>query len=172
MEQLQLEFEDDDNSEEFEVEDIRDSAVYARESEDGRPPGLYYLVHWKDTPSSEDTWEPYVGIKHLRRLIRTFHQDHPRKPTATSDPIDTGPPPPPLAKKSSSSSAATVDPDPSPVSNDIPTKSRPTGSKETRSQGRSRRGRRRSGDDSVASRVAHRRKAKLASRKRARAEVS
>ncbi|MCJ1267831.1 hypothetical protein MMC22_007717, partial [Lobaria immixta] len=169
MKQLQLEFENDNNSEEFEVEDIWDSAVYAQESEDGRLPGLYYLVHWKDTPSSEDTWEPYVGIKHLRRLIQTFHQDHPQKPTATSDPIDTGPPSPPFAKKSSFS-FTTLDPDPSPVSNDISTKSCPTGLKEMLLQGRSRRGRWRSGNDSVASKVAHRRKAKLASRKRARAE--
>ena len=45
LQQLQLEFEDDGKSKEFEVEGIRDSAVYARESEDGRPPGLYYLIH-------------------------------------------------------------------------------------------------------------------------------
>ena len=34
----------DDESREYEVEAIRDSAVYARESESGHLPGLYYLV--------------------------------------------------------------------------------------------------------------------------------
>lgn len=129
MEQLQLEFEDD-YPEELEEEDTRDSAVYARESEGGRPPGLYCLIHWKDTTSSEGTWEPDAGIKHLRRLVCTFHQDHPQKPTATSSPIDTGPPRPPLAQKSFPSSAI-LNPDFPPVSNDIPTKAHPMMSKET-----------------------------------------
>ena len=40
----QLEFETGGNNEEYEVEGIRDSAVYARESEAGHLPGLYYLV--------------------------------------------------------------------------------------------------------------------------------
>ena len=39
----QLEFEADDKGEEYEVEGIRDSAVYAKES-GGHLPGLYYLV--------------------------------------------------------------------------------------------------------------------------------
>ena len=43
----QLEFEAGSNNEEYEVEDIRDSAVYARESEAGHLLGLYYLVSWK-----------------------------------------------------------------------------------------------------------------------------
>ena len=34
----------DDKDGEYEVEVIRDSAVYARESELGHLPGLYYLV--------------------------------------------------------------------------------------------------------------------------------
>ena len=33
-----------DDSGEYEVEAIQDSAVYARESESGHIPGLYYLV--------------------------------------------------------------------------------------------------------------------------------
>lgn len=50
MEQLQLEFKDND-SEEFEVEEIWDPAVQVYESE----PRLYYLIHWKETPAFEDT---------------------------------------------------------------------------------------------------------------------
>ena len=36
-----------DNSREYEMEAIWDSAVYARESELGYLPGFYYLVFWK-----------------------------------------------------------------------------------------------------------------------------
>ena len=81
----QLEFEDDD-MQEYEVECIRDSAVYAKEAEDGRPAGLYYLVHWKGYPDAEDTWEPVAGVKHLRKLLREFHEKNPTKPTAKSTP--------------------------------------------------------------------------------------
>ena len=40
----QLEFETGSNNEEYKVEDICNSAVYAKESEAGHLPGLYYLV--------------------------------------------------------------------------------------------------------------------------------
>ncbi len=41
-----LEFENESDSEEYKVEAIHDSVVYARESE-GHLPGLYYLVSRK-----------------------------------------------------------------------------------------------------------------------------
>ena len=80
-----------DDSGEYEVEAIRDSAVYARESA-GHLPGLYYLVSWKGYPEEENTWEPASAVQHLRKLISSFHKDHPDKPTATSEAIDTAPP--------------------------------------------------------------------------------
>ena len=43
------------DSEEYEVEAIRDSAVYASESESGQLPGLYYLVAWKGYSEEENT---------------------------------------------------------------------------------------------------------------------
>ena len=46
--QLNFEFEAGNNKE-YEVDGIRDSAVYARESA-GQLPGLYYLVSWKGYP--------------------------------------------------------------------------------------------------------------------------
>ena len=88
----QLEFEDNDEGEEYEVEAIRDSAVYAKESESGQLPGLYYLISWKGFPEEENTWEPASAIQHLRRLVSTFHKENPDKPTATSTPVDTAPP--------------------------------------------------------------------------------
>ena len=79
----------DNDSGEYEVEAIRDSAVYARESESGHLPGLYYLVSWKRYPEEENTWEPASAVQHLRKLISSFHKDHPDKPTATLAVIDT-----------------------------------------------------------------------------------
>ncbi len=86
-----LEFESDGDGKEYEVEAIRDNAVYARESE-GHLPGLYYLVSWKGYSEEENTWEPASTVIHLRKLINNFHRDHPEKPTATSLPIDSAPP--------------------------------------------------------------------------------
>ena len=77
---------------EYEVEAIRDSTVYARESESGHLPGLYYLVSWKRYLEEENAWEPASAVQHLRKFISLFYKDHPDKPTATSPAIDTIPP--------------------------------------------------------------------------------
>ena len=88
----QLEFEAGGDNEEYEVEGICNNAVYARELEACHLPGLYYLVSWKGYPEDESTWEPTSAVQHLRKLVSTFHKDHPDKPTATSPPIDLAPP--------------------------------------------------------------------------------
>ncbi len=49
-----LEFKSDGNGKEYEVEVIRNNAVYVRESE-SHLPGLYYLVSWKGYPKEENT---------------------------------------------------------------------------------------------------------------------
>ena len=77
---------------EYELEAIWDSAVYARESKSGHLPGLYYLVSWKGYPEKENTWEPASTVQHLKKLIRSFHKDHPDKSTVTSPTIDTASP--------------------------------------------------------------------------------
>ena len=79
------------NSKEYEVEAIRDSAVYAIELE-SHLSGLYYLVAWKGYPKEENLWEPVSAVQHLRKLISSFHKDHLEKPTATSPSIDSAPP--------------------------------------------------------------------------------
>ncbi len=77
------------DSEEYEVEAICDSAVYAKESDSGHHlPGLYYLVSWKGYPEDKNTWEPTLAMLHLYKLISTFYRDHLEKPTTTSPPID------------------------------------------------------------------------------------
>ena len=88
---FQLEFEEN-NDEEYEVEGIWDSAIYAKESEVGHLPGLYYLVSWKSYTKEESTWELASAVQHLRKLLSNFHRDNSDKPTATSPPIDTAPP--------------------------------------------------------------------------------
>ncbi len=83
-----LEFEAGD-SEEYKMEAIRDSAVYARESQSGNLPGLYYLVLGKSYLEEKNTWEPSSAVQHLRKLLSSFQRDHPDKPTATSSVVDT-----------------------------------------------------------------------------------
>ena len=80
-----------DNSEEYKIEVIWDSAVYTRESE-GYLPGLYYLIVWKGYPKEENTWEPVLIVQYLRKLISLFHKDHLEKPIATFLPVDSAPP--------------------------------------------------------------------------------
>ena len=80
------------NEEEYEVEGIQDSTVYAKEFKVGHLPRLYYLVSWKDYPEEGNTWEPTLVVQHLKKLLSVFHKDNPNKPTATSPPIDTAPP--------------------------------------------------------------------------------
>ena len=51
-----------DNSEEYKVEAIRDSAVHANKLESGHLPGLYYLIAWKGYPKEENTWEASSAV--------------------------------------------------------------------------------------------------------------
>ena len=84
----QLEFKAGSDNEEYKVEGIRDSVVYARESEEGYLPGLYYLISWKGYPKDKNTWKPALAVQQLRKLVSNFYKDHPDKPIATSPPID------------------------------------------------------------------------------------
>ena len=59
----------------YEVEWIRDSAVYAKKSEAGHLPCLYYLVSWKSYTKEKNIWEPASIGQHLWKLISTFHKN-------------------------------------------------------------------------------------------------
>ena len=86
----QMKFDAGDNeSGEYKVEAIWDSAVYVRESESGHLLGFYYLVSWKGYPEEKNTWEPVSVVQHLKKLISSFHKDYPEKLTTTSSAIDT-----------------------------------------------------------------------------------
>ena len=80
------------DSGEYKLEAIRDSTLYARESESGHLPGLYYLVFWKRYLEEKNTWEPASAVQHLRKVISLFYKDHFNKPMAISLTIDTAPP--------------------------------------------------------------------------------
>ena len=71
----QMDFDTNNDGEKYKVEAIRDSAVYARESESGHLSKLYYLVSWKGYPEEEITWELALAVQHLRKLISLFHKD-------------------------------------------------------------------------------------------------
>ena len=88
----QLEFEAGGNNEEYKIESICDSAVYARESETGNLPGLYYLVSWESYLKDKNPWEPTSVVQHLRKLVSIFHIDHTNKPIIISLLIDMVPP--------------------------------------------------------------------------------
>ena len=85
------EFELGNNNKEYKVKVIRDSAIYAKEA-DGYLPRLYYLIAWMGYLKEKNTWEPFSAIMHLRKMVSTFHKNHPEKPTATSTPLDSAPP--------------------------------------------------------------------------------
>ena len=75
----------DDEGGEYKVETIWDSAGYARKSADYLS-GLYYLVCWKDYPEEENTWEPASAAQYLKKLISSFHKNHPNKLMASIKP--------------------------------------------------------------------------------------
>ena len=89
---MQLDFEfEAGNNKEYEINGIRDSVVYAKESAIEQLPELYYLVLWKGYPEEENIWKPISAIQHLRRLVTAYYKDNPEKPTATSAPVDMAP---------------------------------------------------------------------------------
>ena len=79
------------NNKKYEVEAIKDSAVYAKEIEKHLP-GLYYLVSWKNYLEKESIWEPSSSVMHLRKMISTFHKDHLEKPMTTFPLLNSDPP--------------------------------------------------------------------------------
>ncbi len=71
----ELEFEVGGNKEN-KVNVIIDSVMYGQQAND-QMPGLYYLILWKGYPEEKHTWEPSLAVIHLRKLIKTFLNEHP-----------------------------------------------------------------------------------------------
>ena len=79
------------NSGEYKVEAIWNNAVYANKTECYLP-GLYYLVVSKGYLKEKNIWKPSSAVQHLKKLIISFHKEHPEKSTATFPSIDSAPP--------------------------------------------------------------------------------
>ena len=77
---------------EYKVWIIIDSALYSQQANNNQIPGLYYLILWKNNPEKESPWESSLAIIHLQKLINTLYKEHPKKPIATSLPLDSVPP--------------------------------------------------------------------------------
>ena len=88
--EIAVELDAGNESREYEVETIQDSAVYAKEV-DEHLLGLYDLVAWKGYWEEKNTWEPLSAVMHLRKMISTFHKDYPEKLTATLPPLNIAP---------------------------------------------------------------------------------
>ncbi len=75
-------------SKDYEVEAIIDSAVYSQQTKSNQKPDFYYFVSWKCYLEEEHTCKPLSAVWHFRKLINTFHKDHPEKPIGTSPLLD------------------------------------------------------------------------------------
>ena len=68
----------------YEVEAIKNSKIFKVGEVPDKPfsePDLYYLIEWKNYEDA--TWEPVSLVKHLRRTLRQFHNENPKKPDAS-----------------------------------------------------------------------------------------
>ena len=89
---FQLEFVGDSDGKEYKVEAIQNRTVYAKKSEGGHLPGIYYLVSWKSYPEEENTWESASVVYHLGRLVSIYHEEHLEKSTTRSPQVNSVPP--------------------------------------------------------------------------------
>ncbi|CEP09463.1 hypothetical protein [Parasitella parasitica] len=65
-----------DAHQEYEVEAIIDSRIHKR--------SLQYFVHWKGYSVMDRTWEPHANLTNCQDLLKTFHKQHPTKPSLES----------------------------------------------------------------------------------------
>lgn len=71
------------NNKKYEAKVIIDIAMYTHKTKN-KLPSFYYLVLWKGYPEKKSTWKPLTAVMYFRKLISTFHKEHPEKPIATS----------------------------------------------------------------------------------------
>lgn len=84
-----MELDAGNNSGDYKVEAIWNSAVYVGESKSGYLLGFYYLVLWKKDLEEENIWKPALALQHFRKRLNKFYCDNPDKPTTTSSSVDT-----------------------------------------------------------------------------------
>ena len=79
------------NNKKYEVEAIKDSAIYAKEAERYLL-GLYYLVSWKSYLKEKSNWKLFFAVIHLRKMISTFHKNYSKKLMVIFLPLNSAPP--------------------------------------------------------------------------------
>lgn len=63
------------NNKKYRVKATIDSVVYGKKA-NNQMLDLYYLISRKGYSKNESTWEPLIAVKHLQKLINTFHKKH------------------------------------------------------------------------------------------------
>ena len=74
---------DEGDAHDYVVAGVVNSAVFEL-GEDDKAEDLYYQVHWEGYSNSENTWESYEGVSHLRKLLGKFYKEHFNKSTVES----------------------------------------------------------------------------------------
>lgn len=81
---LKLELElDVKKNKEYEVETIKDSAVYVKAVK-SQLLKVYYLVSWIDYLKDKSIWEPASAVLHLWKMVSSFHKGRLKKPIVVS----------------------------------------------------------------------------------------
>ena len=83
---IELDPGEDEDHQEYIVDKIVDSVYFEGDATNDLPEGLHYNIHWKGFPVSEDTWEPFESVMHLKGMISQFHKNHPNRPSSTLRP--------------------------------------------------------------------------------------
>ena len=86
----ELEFEIRGNKK-YELKVIINSAIYGQQANSHQISGFYYLVFWKGYLEEKNTWKPSSIVKHFQKLISIFYKEYLKKPTATSQLLDSAP---------------------------------------------------------------------------------
>ena len=74
---------DEGDAHDYVVAGVVNSAVF-ESGEDDKAEDLYYQVYWEEYSDSEDTWELYERVSHLRKLLDKFYKEHFNKSTVES----------------------------------------------------------------------------------------
>lgn len=60
----------------YKIEAIWDSVVYKKELDWGHLAKLYYLIYLKKYFREKNTWNPYLIVQYLGKLLNLFYKEH------------------------------------------------------------------------------------------------
>ena len=76
------------NNKEYKVEDIYNSAIYAKKLKAGHLLGFYYLISQKSYSEDESIQKPASAMQHLWKWVSISYKDHCNKITTIFLPIN------------------------------------------------------------------------------------